>query len=183
TREVEMRLEISLFFFQAEDGIRVFHVTGVQTCALPISAERWQENENDLSPLTTRVERSRQGLSLPRLPEQAFHRRPPREALGKRRRNETSQPGQALPLPPPRRTRRRHSGRHPRRRRVPIHQAERRYARQHRRRLHPTALGLDRAPCRKCRTRHSHRQQDRRYALVWRNDGLWAGYRSPAAKV
>src|SRR5690606_40634812 len=24
------------FFFQAEDGIRSFHVTGVQTCALPI---------------------------------------------------------------------------------------------------------------------------------------------------
>src|SRR5215208_7921530 len=24
------------FFFQAEDGIRVGHVTGVQTCALPI---------------------------------------------------------------------------------------------------------------------------------------------------
>src|SRR5690606_40789540 len=26
------------FFFQAEDGIRYFHVTGVQTCALPIYA-------------------------------------------------------------------------------------------------------------------------------------------------
>src|SRR5690606_41189209 len=26
-----------IFFFQAEDGIRDFHVTGVQTCALPIS--------------------------------------------------------------------------------------------------------------------------------------------------
>src|SRR5215475_15632211 len=26
----------SYFFFQAEDGIRDFHVTGVQTCALPI---------------------------------------------------------------------------------------------------------------------------------------------------
>src|SRR5690606_40254040 len=26
-----------VFFFQAEDGIRDFHVTGVQTCALPIS--------------------------------------------------------------------------------------------------------------------------------------------------
>src|SRR5690606_40288779 len=26
-------------FFQAEDGIRDFHVTGVQTCALPISYE------------------------------------------------------------------------------------------------------------------------------------------------
>src|SRR5690606_40477189 len=28
------------FVFQAEDGIRDFHVTGVQTCALPISADR-----------------------------------------------------------------------------------------------------------------------------------------------
>src|SRR5690606_39667073 len=28
------------FFFQAEDGIRDFHVTGVQTCALPISTSR-----------------------------------------------------------------------------------------------------------------------------------------------
>src|SRR5690606_39822363 len=26
----------AFFFFQAEDGIRDFHVTGVQTCALPI---------------------------------------------------------------------------------------------------------------------------------------------------
>src|SRR5690606_40804383 len=26
-----------IFFFRAEDGIRDFHVTGVQTCALPIS--------------------------------------------------------------------------------------------------------------------------------------------------
>src|SRR5690606_40733004 len=28
------------FFFQAEDGIRDFHVTGVQTCALPIFHDR-----------------------------------------------------------------------------------------------------------------------------------------------
>src|SRR5256885_12162290 len=28
-----------LFFFQAEDGIRDYKVTGVQTCALPILAE------------------------------------------------------------------------------------------------------------------------------------------------
>src|SRR5690606_39993990 len=27
---------VIVFFFQAEDGIRDFHVTGVQTCALPI---------------------------------------------------------------------------------------------------------------------------------------------------
>src|SRR5215475_4480087 len=31
---------IFFFFFQAEDGIRDFHVTGVQTCALPISLAR-----------------------------------------------------------------------------------------------------------------------------------------------
>src|SRR2546427_11967036 len=31
------------FFFQAEDGIRDLTVTGVQTCALPISSRRWRE--------------------------------------------------------------------------------------------------------------------------------------------
>src|SRR5690606_39498822 len=30
-------------FYQAEDGIRGFHVTGVQTCARPIGAEREQK--------------------------------------------------------------------------------------------------------------------------------------------
>src|SRR5690349_23315605 len=32
-----MKEIIYLFFFQAEDGIRDLYVTGVQTCALPIS--------------------------------------------------------------------------------------------------------------------------------------------------
>src|SRR5690606_40892480 len=32
------------FFFQAEDGIRDFHVTGVQTCALPICLNNLLEN-------------------------------------------------------------------------------------------------------------------------------------------
>src|SRR5947209_10696212 len=31
------RVSLSVFFFQAEDGIRDIGVTGVQTCALPIS--------------------------------------------------------------------------------------------------------------------------------------------------
>src|SRR5690625_6309685 len=31
---------LSIFFFQAEDGIRDGHVTGVQTCALPISMDK-----------------------------------------------------------------------------------------------------------------------------------------------
>src|SRR5215510_10170650 len=30
---------VVVFFFQAEDGIRDGHVTGVQTCALPICAD------------------------------------------------------------------------------------------------------------------------------------------------
>src|SRR5690606_13653135 len=36
SREVIHRGCFLVFFFQAEDGIRDFHVTGVQTCALPI---------------------------------------------------------------------------------------------------------------------------------------------------
>src|SRR5690606_40492316 len=39
------------FFFQAEDGIRDFHVTGVQTCALPILAR----NLTDGVPMATPV--------------------------------------------------------------------------------------------------------------------------------
>src|SRR5690606_39514065 len=38
-KTVESRASV-FFFFQAEDGIRDFHVTGVQTCALPISRRR-----------------------------------------------------------------------------------------------------------------------------------------------
>src|SRR5256885_12481107 len=44
-RETVEKLRVTLtdlssifFFFQAEDGIRDYKVTGVQTCALPISA-------------------------------------------------------------------------------------------------------------------------------------------------
>src|SRR5256885_12794819 len=37
----EIRGEILFFFFQAEDGIRDYKVTGVQTCALPICGVRF----------------------------------------------------------------------------------------------------------------------------------------------
>src|SRR5207253_7797263 len=37
------------FFFQAEDGIRDGHVTGVQTCALPISPRRWPARKRRLA--------------------------------------------------------------------------------------------------------------------------------------
>ena len=40
-----MDVIIIFFFFQAEDGIRDIGVTGVQTCALPISEVRAEVNE------------------------------------------------------------------------------------------------------------------------------------------
>src|SRR5690606_16162021 len=42
------------FFFQAEDGIRDFHVTGVQTCALPICLQLLLEFSHDLPELPER---------------------------------------------------------------------------------------------------------------------------------
>ena len=38
---------VFFFFFQAEDGIRDDLVTGVQTCALPISGGRFNGQAND----------------------------------------------------------------------------------------------------------------------------------------
>src|SRR5437879_13414024 len=38
-KDVFLSVVSSIFFFQAEDGIRDTSVTGVQTCALPISAD------------------------------------------------------------------------------------------------------------------------------------------------
>src|SRR5690625_6610172 len=40
-----------ILFFQAEDGILDGHVTGVQTCALPISIKKHPENKAHISGL------------------------------------------------------------------------------------------------------------------------------------
>src|SRR5256885_8387949 len=40
-------LLLHFFFFQAEDGIRDYKVTGVQTCALPISSQLTDRQLND----------------------------------------------------------------------------------------------------------------------------------------
>src|SRR5690606_20746075 len=42
-----------VFFFQAEDGIRDFHVTGVQTCALPICCWTWLTSSSTWTPMRT----------------------------------------------------------------------------------------------------------------------------------
>src|SRR5262249_58744480 len=61
------------FFFQAEDGIRDWSVTGVQTCALPISRcaggsrpKRWRSRRFGLEPPAQRV-------SLDRYAAQGLH--------------------------------------------------------------------------------------------------------------
>src|SRR5438046_7502960 len=54
------------FFFQAEDGIRDWSVTGVQTCALPISDATYVE-PLDVDILTKIVERERPDAVLPTL--------------------------------------------------------------------------------------------------------------------
>src|SRR5256885_2500793 len=47
--------EDMIFFFQAEDGIRDYKVTGVQTCALPIFSSRFEVNYS-ASTLTARAD-------------------------------------------------------------------------------------------------------------------------------
>src|SRR5256885_8769292 len=39
------------FFFQAEDGIRDYKVTGVQTCALPILPQRIAATQGETAPI------------------------------------------------------------------------------------------------------------------------------------
>src|SRR5690606_41171145 len=71
-----LRLATS-FFFQAEDGIRDFHVTGVQTCALPI----WHRQH---VPLPVRYAPPRSARDVGRHPPPRDHSAapPPRQTTG-----------------------------------------------------------------------------------------------------
>src|SRR5439155_8540014 len=53
------------FFFQAEDGIRDGHVTGVQTCALPISWVLSPRSRSHRASSSPRAWRSWSGLKKP----------------------------------------------------------------------------------------------------------------------
>src|SRR5437868_14557238 len=46
--------DVDFFFFQAEDGIRDRNVTGVQTCALPISNEEEKKYEERIAKMLAR---------------------------------------------------------------------------------------------------------------------------------
>src|SRR5690606_39522005 len=65
-----------IFFFQAEDGIRDFHVTGVQTCALPIWASRaltgaWIETDSTQSAHSCSSGRALTGAWIETIPRRA----------------------------------------------------------------------------------------------------------------
>src|SRR5690625_7455825 len=47
---------VLLFFFHAEDGIRDGHVTGVQTCALPIWRSLEMPKKNDRDTTVTKID-------------------------------------------------------------------------------------------------------------------------------
>src|SRR2546426_6862945 len=73
------------FFFQAEDGIRDYKVTGVQTCALPISLERGEPPETKAQrPFRNAVDRrvppGRGGLRAERAALHPGHADQPRDA-------------------------------------------------------------------------------------------------------
>src|SRR5688500_19262146 len=52
-----------MFFFQAEDGIRDYKVTGVQTCALPI----WRRQEGACARVAGQVDRTHRIRPVPRI--------------------------------------------------------------------------------------------------------------------
>src|SRR5690606_39363632 len=68
-------------FFQAEDGIRGFHVTGVQTCALPISDDARTGNPGALRRRAREVAGDLDNIVLKALAKRAEQRYPSVEAL------------------------------------------------------------------------------------------------------
>src|SRR5690606_6670589 len=55
---------ICCFFFQAEDGIRDFHVTGVQTCALPIYQFKEVIKDRSNKPISLEIIRDGNQLAI-----------------------------------------------------------------------------------------------------------------------
>src|SRR5204862_1811495 len=81
---------LSFFFFQAEDGIRDLYVTGVQTCALPISSAN--VFILDRAPVVLRRPIKYEDICA-RRPAPRWRRRPPRRRLHRRPRSEERRVG------------------------------------------------------------------------------------------
>src|SRR5207247_4277726 len=72
------RVDASLFFFQAEDGIRDPLVTGVQTCALPISTAT--SDDTTISVVSTPAPAVAVSVGTAKLGARNRSKRPPRPA-------------------------------------------------------------------------------------------------------
>src|SRR5439155_13008981 len=68
-----------LFFFQAEDGIRDGHVTGVQTCALPISTRWGLKVRSPTTPPATEPSAPSESPAVPAPTEKPAEPAPPAE--------------------------------------------------------------------------------------------------------
>src|SRR2546430_334584 len=79
-----MLVMVSVFFFQAEDGIRDLTVTGVQTCALPISLPASAGARNLLHRLDRNGESDRQGRGTQEVQYGAGRQEPVRGVRGRR---------------------------------------------------------------------------------------------------
>ncbi len=112
------------------------------------------------------------GCVFPGCSSQALRRRSPHPALGRGRRDETLEPGHAVPVPSPRGARRRPESRPLRRRRVALHQQARASDVRLRAGAHATAGRLDATAGRACRARHRDQRAYRGHALAWRTHGL-----------
>src|SRR2546425_412719 len=65
---VSLLCQTYVFFFQAEDGIRDKLVTGVQTCALPISQRVWPIRCDSSPPFCSRPVETSMWLMSPHVP-------------------------------------------------------------------------------------------------------------------
>src|SRR5690606_40249159 len=72
-----VRLLDVTFFFQAEVGIRDFHVTGVQTCALPIFATDAPLERHEIKDELPDIRRLLTGRVAPRVAYSVLVARPP----------------------------------------------------------------------------------------------------------
>src|SRR5205807_7375357 len=68
-----------IFVFQAEDGIRDYKVTGVQTCALPISLAPWTVSPQRRRPPSGRREARRSMGQVPAVPHGKLRQFPERK--------------------------------------------------------------------------------------------------------
>src|SRR5256885_13417778 len=72
------------FFFQAEDGIRDYKVTGVQTCALPISFIVLLQGRDEHDPLFLQVKEATASVLEAYLPHSRFRQHGERVVQGQR---------------------------------------------------------------------------------------------------